>query len=584
MFKIYKVTLLILFFGLLNKTYSQESESSEKDTLKVPLIEIKQAESNNEIEVTPTITYSIANEFRAGAGSQFDTDNNELKKEYLENVFNTKFNIGNFNFGFKAELDKPREQGRDTIGISSYFVEFTKDNIKARGGNFYNLIGRGLVMNTYESRPIGFNTETQGAKVDYEDENISASLFGGILSYAPIIHNSRFDDYLLRGGSGEYRPISEIALGGSYLAVSALKNKFLQVPYETFLREGYLKANYDNLSCFFNYAYKNSPLDSSAISDLNGAPINGYGIYGMLGYNNEDFGLNFEYKDYSFDIVHPDLQQNPPLSTRVLPIQQPPTLIPEHDKALLARNPHQQEVNDEVGIMVSGSYNVNEKLSFSGVFSAGSRHFGYNLVNNILVKSVAESRILPSFSDSIYSPYSEIFLSSEFKLNSELSFIGGVQLKKNYIYTEPASTHPSKTEKNESTTLMLASFIELSESTELHAILELQQAFESKKKAVKDTVINTIEFDGHFNNIYLVFEYTASSKLSFNSRIEYSTVKNEQNQQSLWPVLGFTYRIGNTHNFGLQYGSERGGVVCTGGVCRTVNPFTGFRVNLTSKL
>ena len=77
------------------------------------------------------------------------------------------------------------------------------------------------------------------------------------------------------------------------------------MPYETFLREGYLKANYDNLSCFFNYAYKNSPLDSSAISDLNGAPINGYGIYGMLGYNNEDFGLNFEYKDYSFDIVHP---------------------------------------------------------------------------------------------------------------------------------------------------------------------------------------------------------------------------------------------------------------------------------------
>lgn len=582
----FSTTILFSQVDSVDKTTDSVGNTTEETNLNVPKVEENNSENNEgnngETPVEAKLSYSVSNDLRAGFGSQFDVDNNESKKEYLENIFDTKFNYGNFNFGFRAEVDKPREQGRDTLGISNYYLEYTKENVRLRAGNFYNLIGRGLVMNTYESRPVGFNTQTQGVKADYEDEKLNASLFGGILNYAPITSNVIIQDFLIRGVSGEYRLMNELSFGGSFLAVSGLKNKFLQNPFETYLREVYSKFGYGNMTGFVNYAYKNTPLDSQQIVDLN-STSNGYGLYGMLGYNDENLGLNFEYKDYSFDIVHPDLQQNPPNATKGLPMQQPPTLMPEHDKALLARNPHQQEINDEVGIMITGNYNASDNLTFGAVYSAGSRHFAYQFLNDSLSKILTSPKIFPELSDTMYSPYSEIFISAEYKASDKLSFTGGVQLKKNYIFTEAGVGHAAKTEKNDALTIMISSFIEIGEVSELHAILEIQKAYNSKKKTPADTVLNLVEFDGNSNNIYTVLEYTLNDKFAINSRVEFSTVKNEQNQRTLWPVLGGTYRIGNSHTFGLQYGSERGGVVCTGGVCRTVNPFTGFRVSLSSK-
>jgi hypothetical protein len=43
-------------------------------------------------------------------------------------------------------------------------------------------------------------------------------------------------------------------------------------------------------------------------------------------------------------------------------------------------------------------------------------------------------------------------------------------------------------------------------------------------------------------------------------------------------------RIGDSHTILVSYGSERGGLNCTGGICRLVPPFQGLRVTLTSQI
>src|SRR5690606_3157564 len=91
-------------------------------------------------------------------------------------------------------------------------------------------------------------------------------------------------------------------------------------------------------------------------------------------------------------------------------------------------------------------------------------------------------------------------------------------------------------------------------------------------------------FDGNFLNTLLTLEFSHSPRWSANARIEWSSTDKEQDGRQLWPVVGGTYRIGRAHTIGAQYGWERGGVVCTGGVCRFINPFTGFRLTITSKL
>ncbi|HEY6172529.1 MAG TPA: DUF6029 family protein [Candidatus Kapabacteria bacterium] len=42
--------------------------------------------------------------------------------------------------------------------------------------------------------------------------------------------------------------------------------------------------------------------------------------------------------------------------------------------------------------------------------------------------------------------------------------------------------------------------------------------------------------------------------------------------------------MGSSHTLLVSYGAERGGLNCTGGVCRVVPAFEGFRVGLTSQL
>ena len=63
------------------------------------------------------IDYSVANEFRYGIGEQFQNETAE-RKEYLENLLNARIFVGNFRLGFRAQLDRPRQFGPDTVGIT----------------------------------------------------------------------------------------------------------------------------------------------------------------------------------------------------------------------------------------------------------------------------------------------------------------------------------------------------------------------------------------------------------------------------------------------------------------------------------
>lgn len=549
------------------------------------------------------ITSSIANEFRYGDGQRFEVDRNE-HKEYLENLFNTRFYTGDVTVGFRIQIDKPREYGRDTIGLKEYFAEFQKDGLRARAGTFYNLVGRGLVFNGFESRPIGFDAMIQGVKLDYNEQLFSAGAYGGLMDYQDILSTTRTEEYLLRGASGEIRPIKEIGVGGSYLAASGQKTRAgFTSPFDAYLRELYLRGNYEGFRTFLNFADKRTEIDSSRRA-LTSSPAFGYAAYGLLGYGNDLFDLTAEYKNYRYDLVDPSEQQNYTRETRALPFQNAPTLIPEYDKTLLARNPHAIDFSDEVGYQLEALVTPVEDLTVTVIGAAGSRHNAFKAVmdtaNGAPVTKYQRINDLPiSFpmvSDARYSPYWELYAHSEYQIQAGLSLGIGLQHRDNVIYHEGNGIDAPTDEIYRANTLMLESFIGLGGHDNLHAILELQGIYDSKKVSpVQIDSLGITPFDGHYNNALLTLEYSHSPRWSVNTRVEYTTAKNEQvdlgdvgkselKERHIWPVVGATYRIGDVHTVGIQYGAERGGVVCTGGVCRLINPFTGFRFTIVSKL
>ena len=534
------------------------------------------------------IQYSVSNEFRYGNGQQFP-DNKPVRKEYLENLFNTRIYAGDFTLGFRVQVDKPREYGRDTIGITEYYAEFRKSGLRARGGTFYHMVDRGLIFNTFESRALGFETRTEGVKLDYEIEEFGASAFGGMLRYPDITSPTRLEEYLVRGGSAEVRPIPEIALGGAYVAASARagRNSFSK-PFDAYLRQAFVRGNVEGFSAHLSLADKRTSHPDSAARAATSSRSYGTGIYGMLGYQQDVAGVTLEYKNYRFDVVDAEDIQNGTRSTRALPFQYPPTLIPEYDKTLLARNPHIVDMNDELGFQIEALLHPSDDLNVTLLGSAGSRH------NSWAVDSTGgetdyrrvnpQPLSFPELSDITYSPYWEAFLGAEYVASDELSFGFGLQRRDNLLYHEPTAVGgPASIESVKATTLMLESIADLGSNSNLHAIIELQHVYDSKKVVAVDST-NVIGNDGRFNNALLTLEYSRSPRWAVNARVEYSTTKTEEEGRQVWPVLGGTYRIGDAHTIGLQYGSERGGVVCTGGVCRLISPFTGVRFSVVSKL
>lgn len=67
-------------------------------------------------------------------------------------------------------------------------------------------------------------------------------------------------------------------------------------------------------------------------------------------------------------------------------------------------------------------------------------------------------------------------------------------------------------------------------------------------------------------------------------RAEFTTDENEPSQKKSWVAGEFSYRLGNAHTATISYGSERGGLICSNGICRQVNPFDGVRFQLVTQL
>jgi len=547
----------------------------------------------------PAVDYSISNEFRYGIGERYEQEK-PFRKEYLENLFNTRVYVGDFTLGFRAQIDKPREYGRDTIGIKEYFAEFKRDGLSARGGTFYQLVGQGLVFNTFESRPIGFDAQTEGIKLGYDMPEFSATAYGGILSYADILSTTRIEEYLVRGAGGEARPLREVSVGGSYLTASGLAPKGgpgFRRPFDAYLREMYVKGNYEGFNAIVNYADKRTQLDSlTRIATT--SPGTGNAWYSMLGYQGQTFGLTAQYKDYRFDLVTPDMQQVSTRETRALPFQNPPTLVPEYGKTLMDRNPHAVDFSDEVGMQFEALLYPTDQMTVTLIGAAASRH---NAWNPVFISDTSDpsgetgttgyQRIndqpsaFPELSDVRYSPYWEISAHGEYEVNDDMTFGLALQRRDNRLYREGnGRSTASHSEDYTASTLMLESETALNDRDNLHAILELQDVFDSKKETPGSDSLGIAPNDGKYNNVLLTLEFSRSPRWSVNGRLEWTTTDTEQGGKRLWPAIGATYRIGNSHTIGIQYGAERAGVVCTGGVCRLVNSFEGFRLSIVSKL
>jgi hypothetical protein len=515
-------------------------------------------------QVNAQVDFSASNLLRYGSGERSigSLKNNFM---YRENLTDLRIRLPEkITFGARLLYDSPPETGKSFKGISRRFVEYKGDYLELRLGNMSELFGKGLALNLFENRGIAYDTWLDGLKAKYSFGNFKTTLLYGKVNFLDSTSFYRTEDYTLLGGNTEYKFSKTVSLGFSFVnAKGKIGRPQITDELKAEIGEFYFSVKSGNLGWLFDFSHKWTGVENSESSK-------GYGIYSVLNYTANGLGLTIDYKNYRYDERDPFERNDFTRATRMLPFQNPPTVMKEHSYLFLSRSIHEIDFNDEVGVQLEVFYSINEDthLNFNGSFASRHDFYNYNQNNFSFKKEARPTNYIPSLDDK-YSPFKEMIIEVEHTLNKSATLTFGIAGRSKVTYND--FTGDNGTHKIRSTVIPFLLQQSISEDYSATIQYEYESVFDNFNSSQN-------EFSNHFvsliGNIY--------SKVILGFRYEFTTNTNEVSGKKDWFTIEGGYRIAGAHNISISYGRERGGQTCSNGVCRYIQPFDGIRITLLS--
>ncbi|MDA3837530.1 MAG: DUF6029 family protein [Candidatus Delongbacteria bacterium] len=516
-----------------------------------------------EISATNTIKFGIGSEW---AG---DLKNIEVKKQYIQNHINVEASKGNFSLGFTYEAADSSEHNEALNEFTKKYFKYSNNDITVTAGDFYGTFGRGVVLDLKEEKADFFDSKVTGGKVMYEGNYFTLQALGGksyfkaindVISSNKIVY--QMNNSLL-GGEAVIN-LSEIfkmedyifGIGGSYLFIKG--DDFTDTDlvtddiYESVFIEQTeiggisLSASAFDFDFFNEYAIKNTQRSPSK---------QGWANYTSLAYARVGFGLTVEFKDYYQYAANPNATVS-----GFTPYQNGPELTIDHTSHLLNTHPHEINPNDEIGYKISILTQPVKNIDVSGIFAFASKH--------------NEDAIMPEFSND-YLPYIDSWFDVKYDADKYNLAVGG-----GYLYDSPLSKGDNQLIVPGDADSLVYSDKRITFLTEFH--YELNESSSLMLAGEYQTVTNELE-DEEYNDIYVAAEYAYPEYGYLNISLITTSQEVAENSPDSW--LGFEagLNIYENHKLELFYGRERAGIKCSGGACRQVPEFDGFRMTLISE-
>lgn len=523
------------------------------------------------------VTATGSNLLRLGSGHQVDDADVEVRKRYFEEIANARIFFDNLSIGLRYEMDDPSEVGRSFQGLRRRWIQYKKDRVELQAGDVTALFGRGLTLNLFESRPLNYDTWLDGLYGQFEKlwskeehelrPSVAIQGVAGKLDYFDVLHpeNEPAPDMRIsaRAVNGEFGLYGrKLLLGTSFLQAFTERDVVFfgtKVTKREINQPGaYLNFFTGEFEGFLEWSEPRMFISQLADADTN-VSRKGRALYGSLSYANEDFGATIEFKDYKYNLYDPyDAFQT---DFSKLPLSSPPEVYKENVYTSMTRLTHAVNFNDEIGAQVEFNITALEELGITLNASAASRHRGFK--EDTATFRLAQSgtaNVFPNFNPE-FAPFWEIFAEFDHEF-SDLDYVKlAVQRTSNYDnnYLKMATTVAAKTQ------------IATAEDQSFLAILEHQWVFDEGR---------TIEDKTYLNEL-LTLQYSLPI-INFGGIFDFST--RYEKPHHIWPQVFASVRVGDSHTALVSYGSERGGLNCTGGICRVVPAFEGLRFTLTSQI
>ena len=540
--------------------------------------------------LTAQVEYSNNLNIRYGEG-----DNNYI---YEEIYFNTGITLNRpddrFEALFSLELSNPPEIGLKEEGIREFLLGYYNKNLSIELGDFYQTWGRGLILNQTDYQHLDFNTGATGLSVGYEKDYISLNVIAGEINPRKSTtflggYDPRVPNYILK--QTLYGSDFSIESSESTMGLSILFTEEDEAPISSVIGGIRFEKPYDNGDLFLSFISKRSNLDTV---DSDSETDKGNGLYFSNTNYIKDWALTSNYRRYRIDVKDPSMRDNI-LSNygQALDVQRSPTGYYQHSFKLLSRNSKQVNLNDEIGLELEliGPIDENRTLLLNYTKSSSTKgwhnEFGYWEPEPLTTTNGNSNSLFPSSDKDSY-PFDEIFieLNGYNKAHTLFYRVGFDYFSDTFAVLANSNTSESF-EVNKAITFPFMVNVILNDLWSIEVQLELQRA----KKGFEVTTNDESSFvsllsEKYQDNIFLGFTVNhAPWSLTVATESTNSDESLSNFDSNTWNSVALTYRIKSDNILEVFYGSIRGGLDCTNGVCRYIQPFeNGLRIDYNVNL
>lgn len=488
---------------------------------------------------------SVSNLAEYQVGNQPDTDPKNLTSLY--NQTNLSFRSNDFTIGlrlenFQADVDRKYNK------FTQRYMEYQRDWFRLRIGNYYGILGRGLVFRAFELPGVliqdplfgvrqSLSRDVDGFLTEMNWKYLQITLLRGkaLESSSPLI----FEDEnrtigIVEGGQIKMQPFNWLTIGGTYARYSLRNMRKYEVGSAIFalsLNRLIEKLNLNDLSVDFytEYAQKQAT-QKNLLSLKDNDP---HALYFSANFIYKNLGLSFEHKNYQ------DFN---------LRMNDPPPLVKEHSFYLLNRATHVLVPENEKGNQIELTFSLPNHAIFT------------------LNYSKAENEISPALKYS----FSETFFGVDLNLTDAI-------LTKFFI-DQNKDEFPSKAFKDR-----------------LVGGMNLEWQYNDFNSIGLD--VQALKFSRTYDpkehqELYGAITFAKSPQFSISLIGQRSTDPFEtdipqtdviETEAKTWLSVAASYRFSNEHEVFLFYGKRRGGPACAAGTCYEVLPFEGFEMRLISR-
>ena len=512
------------------------------------------------------------------------------------NYLNLNLNYGRWSVGIQGESYAPNallnyNPKYDETNVGTWYANYKSSKLDVTAGYFYEQFGSGLLLRSWEDRSLGINNAIRGGKVTYTptDNLLFTALYGR--------HRTGFDVsegeiYGFNSDINLFKMLkiegSELTVGFSYVGrnekTDLISPDFDELTNAYAGRFNFSKGNF-YWSTEFNYKSKDGVLYDSNIVD--NYTKSGTALLMNFGYSKKGFGLDATFRrleNMSFyserkpEVLAPEKSSiyfNDKLMNFV------PSLTKQHhfnlaniyvypSQALVYLDPDNGIGKaGEIGGQIDFYYNFVKASTLGGKYGtkvAVNFSNWNNLKGDYVLYPPDYKTEFFGFGDKYFSDFNiEVTKKVSSKASYNFAFIN--QYYNNRLITGAANVIVK--------TNILAAELDYNFSKGRAAKIALEHMWADNDR--KNWVALLLEY-----NINTKFSVFASDMYNYGYDKTANLIDHETDPFDIhFYNFGGAYKKGSTR-IALNYGRQRGGLVCAGGVCRFVPPSTGLGFTITT--